>query len=234
MKRWLLLGLALLLVLAFIGLGRWQLGRAHQKEAQIATAEAVLGARVAAPLAAQAARSGGELAWVEGAGHWLPEPVLLLDNQRRGGQVGVRVFRVFEAVAGPSFLVDLGWLALPPDRTLPPVAAMAPELTVLRGLLAPPPSAGLAMGPDRVESAPGVWLMTRMDVPALAQSLQRPLADRVVRLDPTLSLGYARDLDLLSNTLSPEKHRGYALQWFGLAAALACLSLYVSLRKRHD
>jgi cytochrome oxidase assembly protein ShyY1 len=45
-----------------------------------------------------------------------------------------------------------------------------------------------------------------------------------------LPLGYARDLELLPNTLPPERHRGYALQWFGLAFATFAAALFVTFR----
>ena len=58
------------------------------------------------------------------------------------------------------------------------------------------------------------------------------LAPRILRLDPSLPLGYARDLDVLPNTLPPERHRGYALQWFGLALTTLLLSLYFAFFRR--
>ena len=56
---------------------------------------------------------------------------------------------------------------------------------------------------------------------------------RVLRLDPDLPLGYTRDLALLANTLPPDKHRGYALQWFALALAVLVTALVLSLRKKN-
>ena len=50
------------------------------------------------------------------------------------------------------------------------------------------------------------------------------------RLSEHTASNYARDLELLPNTLPPEKHRGYALQWFGLAFATFVAALFVSLR----
>jgi cytochrome oxidase assembly protein ShyY1 len=58
------------------------------------------------------------------------------------------------------------------------------------------------------------------------------LAPQVLRLDPALPLGHERDLGLLANTLPPEKHRGYALQWFGLSAATLVILIVLSLRRR--
>ncbi|WP_277872353.1 SURF1 family cytochrome oxidase biogenesis protein, partial [Vulcaniibacterium tengchongense] len=103
----------------------------------------------------------------------------------------------------------------------------------LRGLLAPPPSTGLALGPALAREGEA-WLMTRVDMAAIAQAtgLERMPAPRVLRLDPGLPLGYARDLRLLANTLPPERHRGYAVQWFALALTVLVVALVLSLRRR--
>jgi len=66
----------------------------------------------------------------------------------------------------------------------------------------------------------------------LAQDVKTPLAPRVLRLNPDLPIGYARDLDILPNTLPPEKHRGYAVQWFGLCIATIVLTLVLGLRNK--
>ena len=68
---------------------------------------------------------------------------------------------------------------------------------------------------------------------AVARAWQLPaLAPRVLRLDPSLPLGHERDLEVLANTLPPEKHRGYAIQWFGLAFATLVVILLLWFRKR--
>ena len=41
-----------------------------------------------------------------------------------------------------------------------------------------------------------------------------------------------RDLDILPNTLTPERHLGYAVQWFGLAATVFVVALVLTLRAR--
>ena len=62
--------------------------------------------------------------------------------------------------------------------------------------------------------------------------LSVPLAPRVLRLDPGVPFGYARDLALLSNTLPPEKHRGYAVQWFALALTVLAIALILTFRRK--
>jgi len=67
----------------------------------------------------------------------------------------------------------------------------------------------------------------------LSSALKMPtLARRVLKLDPALRIGYARDLDILPNTLPPERHLGYAVQWFGLALTVLITALVLTLRKR--
>lgn len=230
-RRWLWLLPALLLALGFSGLGRWQLGRALEKEAQLAQWQAVLTQRQ--PQALREALAA-QVAWVSVRGRFLPAPALLLDNQRRGQAVGVRVYRVFEASDSTRLLVELGWLPLPPDRRLPVLETPDARTLEIPGLLLPPPSPGLALGPDRSEVDATRWLLTRLDLPSLSDALQVSLAPRVLRPDPAWPGGHARDLDLHANTLPPDKHRGYALQWFALAATSVIIALVLILRARHD
>jgi len=53
-----------------------------------------------------------------------------------------------------------------------------------------------------------------------------------VRLDPALEIGWARDLDVLPNTLPPERHLGYAVQWWALALAVLVTALVLTFRKK--
>ncbi|WP_141454637.1 SURF1 family protein [Pseudoxanthomonas sp. z9] len=224
--------LALVVIALFCGLGTWQLGRAKQKEAMLAASHRILAERKPVPLA-QAGQPGreAEYAWTAGHGRFLPGPAVLLDNQNHGGRAGIRAYRVFQAEDAPPVLVELGWLPLPGDRTLPAIALPQGE-QALGGLLAPPPSAGLvkAVGTRQPD---GNLLVTALDLRTLARDLALPtLAPRVFRPDPALPLGYARDLDILPNTLPPERHLGYAVQWFGLALAVLITALVVSRRGR--
>jgi cytochrome oxidase assembly protein ShyY1 len=113
---------------------------------------------------------------------------------------------------------------------VPQIAAPPNGEQKLVGLLTPPPASGLALGPAYTDSGSRRWLLTRIDLAALSKGLGIELGPRVLRLDPALPMGYARDLNALPNTLSPERHRGYALQWFGLAAATLGFALYLTFR----
>jgi len=222
---------ALLLAAGFGQLGRWQLHRAVEKQAMLDRVAKVVRSRSAQPLAALSRASSDDYAWVAGNGRFVDAPTLLLDNQRHGSAVGVHVFRVFQPEHGRPLLVDLGWRPLPADRVLPENDRFDGTYA-LSGLLMLPPANGFAMGPPYAVRDHRRWLLTRIDLPALSIGLKTNLAPRILRLDPALPIGYRRDLDVLPNTLPPEKHRGYAVQWFGMAIATLVTALVLSLRRR--
>lgn len=224
---------ALLAIAAFSALGHWQLGRQQEKQLMLDQVAATIAAKAPVPLAVAAdpARTRG-YDWSAGPGHFAEAPAVLLDNQQRNGRAGVRVYRAFVPDAGTgAVLVELGWLPLPPERTLPEVPRLAGPREVA-GLLAPPPSHGI--GPSGFEQqANGSLLAIGLDPAALAAPLGLPrLAPRVLKLDPALDIGYARDLDVLPNTLPPERHLGYAVQWFALALAVLATALILTTRRQ--
>jgi len=224
--------LALGVATCFSALGHWQLQRMHEKQALL---EQLPPGRESAVSLAQALRTPQALHWVRQRMHFLPGTVLL-DNQLRDGRAGVKVYQAARAEApATAVLIDLGWLPLPANRELPPISAMQGEIEV-QGLWAPPPSAGIALGPALVAtSQPQAWLATRLDMAAIATRLGLPangLAAQVLRLDPALPLGHERDLDLLPNTLPPSRHLGYAVQWFAMALAVLAIAATLQWRGR--
>jgi cytochrome oxidase assembly protein ShyY1 len=230
-RRTLVVGwtLALLGCALFARLGAWQLDRMHQKEAMLASAQAVLARRDPQPLTTAAdAVHARDYAWSAGDGHFLDTPAILLDNQERDGRPGVRAYRVFAAPDTAPVLVELGWLPVPGDRRMPSVPV--PDVHHVAGLLTPPPSAGLARAVVQPQSN-GSLLLVALDVSLLRHALHLPtLAPRVLKLDPALPPAYPRDLDILPNTLPPSRHLGYAVQWFGLALTVLVTALVLTLR----
>lgn len=221
----------------FAALGHWQLGRMHEKQAMLDAAQKVLSQRHAQPLASAVdpARRN-DYDWAAGEGVFAAAPAVLLDNQQREGRSGVRAYRLFQPTSrGAPLLVELGWLPLSGDRRMPAVAM--PQGTLhLEGLLLPPPSAGIASASPRLQAqADGSLLAISLDLPALRSALRSEvIAPRVLRPDPVMKFGYARDLDILPNTLPPEQHLGYAVQWFALALAVFVTALILTFRKKRS
>ncbi|MCC4585851.1 SURF1 family protein [Xanthomonas melonis] len=222
--------LALLVSAGFAALGQWQLQRMHSKEALLERAAHV---RERPLTLVQALASPQALSWVNGRVRFLPQQVLL-DNQLHDGRAGVRVYQLAAVEGLPqTLLVDLGWLPLPANRQLPTLAALGGTRAV-QGLLSAPPSAGLAIGPALAPTAAATtWLATRLDPAAVRETLgRRDISSQVLRLDPAVPVGYARDLQMLPNTLPPARHLGYAVQWFGLAIAVLTTAGLLTWRAR--
>ena len=230
-KNWLYYLFAVLLCLGFFSLGQWQLSRAQWKQQRLDNVATILKERKSEALSQLSKENKTDLAWSVGRGHFLTTPALLHDNQRFGDKVGVNVYRVFQPDAGKAILVNLGWLVVPGDRSMPALEKISGSYQ-LTGLLVAPPSPGIAIGPAYQKTNEQYWLLTRMPLDQLAVDLKIPLATRVLRLNPDLSMGYARDLDILPNTLPPEKHKGYAVQWFGLCLATIVITLVLGFRQR--
>jgi cytochrome oxidase assembly protein ShyY1 len=224
----------------------------HEKQAMLAeAAKAQDHTRPQPLLLASDRRRAQAFDWSVGAGR-LANVTVWLDNQQRNGRVGVRMYCVLLPEIGTqAVLVDAGWWPLNGTRVLPVFGCPARETQRVRGLLAPPPAEGLIHGAALARQAADKqdekqddtrWLAARMDLPAIAKALNLPtgLAPRVLRLDPTRQHDDAgamlapgeRDLEILPNTLTPERHLGYAVQWFGLAITVLVIALVLTLRKK--
>ena len=223
--------LALLAAAGFASLGRWQAGRAVEKEGMLAAADAVLAQRRPVSLAAaDDASRASRYDWAAGTGHFLATRPILLDNQQHDGRVGMRAYAAFQPDGAAPLLVDLGWQAVGGDRA-PPKVDVPAGARELRGLLSAPPSPGIRMG-EALAAQGDIVLAVRLEPAEAANALGLPhLAPRVLRLDPALPIGYTRDLQLFANTLTPDRHRGYAVQWYGLAVTTLVIALVLTFRR---
>ncbi len=225
-----LLLLAIAMECLLVRLGIWQLARGNEKQAQIDALQTVLDEKKPIDLA-HASASATTVQWARGSVNFQSNTQLLLDNQRRGSDVGVVIYQLGNSDSGQALLVELGWLPVNGSRQLPKPMPVH-GVFKLEGLLLPPPAPGFAMGTAITAVDANRLLLMRLELPSVAKRLKQPLAARVLRPDPAIKWGYARDLAVSPNSLPPEKHRGYALQWFGLALAWLLLCMYVGRRKK--
>jgi len=221
---------ALLVILACIGLTRWQLDRAEEKttllEREATRSELDLGA-LAEPLDLPQP--------VRARGRWLGQFQLLLDNRIREHQPGVFVLTPFQLEDGRVFAVNRGW-ARWPSRTapLPNPQPPAGDAIEIRGVLAEAPGVGARMGSAESEGADG-WprLQSWFDPTELARTVDSTIPDAVVRLSPNDPAHLTGDAWLLL-TFGPERHRGYALTWALIALVVGLIWLTLSFRQFRD
>lgn len=219
----------LLLLALLVHLGLWQLRRAEAKEALLA---ATTQPADAAPLSLTALteRQQAVGATVRISGQLLLERALLLDNHSWQGQAGYQlVVPLLPDDGSAPLLVNLGWLAAG-DRQQPPVL---PELAghwQLQGRLRDLEHQPLLLKQTPPEPLGSVLRVQRLELDVLDHWLPPGTSPHLLLLAPDLPPLLPRAWPV--TVMSPAKHRGYALQWLAMAAALLVLLLMVAFKRQ--
>lgn len=222
---------ALLLPL-LVTLGFWQLARAEEKRALLASHET---RQNAAPISLTELEQQRDPAHtrIRLQGQFDERHSLLLDNRQRNGQVGVELLQPFyDQPSGLWLLVNRGWLPWP-DRRTPPQFSTPQQPLELVAQVYVPPGASFQLQGDAPDKR---WprLITLVEPQRLWQQLGRGGLAYEVRLEPGPA-AYLAEWPVVA--MSPDKHTGYAVQWFALALALCGLYLYFgwrNAREQHD
>jgi surfeit locus 1 family protein len=220
--------LMVVLVAAFIGLGRWQWQRGEAREIQWqsfanAPAEPL-------PLGSRSLAELERFQWVRLSGRYDATRQFLLDNRTHEGQAGYEVLTPFVTSDGRTVLVNRGWVPFTGFRDRLPDVALEAGVSEVVGRVDELPSAGLESGRAPPRSGEG-WpkLTTYPSIEELRAALGREIEPRIVLLDPKAGAGYVRDWH--PPGLSPARHWSYAFQWWSFAAALLVIWMILSLRR---
>jgi surfeit locus 1 family protein len=220
------------LIAAFVALGWWQVGRAREKQAMIASFQR--GTQSSVEL------KGGvtvdelpRYQHVRAEGRYEPGHQVLLDNMpSQAGLPGFRVLTPFRRDGSERLLlVDRGWVPLGATRQdLPPVF-VSPEFRAVSGRLDTLPAPGVRVGEAGVASDTG-WprVLNFPRQPDLERVLGAKVEARIVLLDPAAPNGYER-VWRPAMQFGPERHLGYAIQWFAFALVTLVIFIALSLRR---
>lgn len=217
--------LTLLILALLLRLGFWQLSRAEEKRTLIqehTTAGATL---------KQINENGvGRFSRVSVQGVWDPDRVFLLDNMVHDTRPGYHVLVPLQTPEEVWVLVNMGWIASTGTRDqLPSVPRLETDSIELQGRLNRLPVPGLrleAPAPAEGEPWPRVVVFPTMD--QLEQQLGLSLFPWMLQVEGERD-GFVRDWRLVS--FGPERHVGYAFQWFALSLALVIIFIVVNTRR---
>ncbi len=202
-----------------LSLGFWQLDRAEIKRQLLRQTAATNDLQTIYTL--PQAQAAADFQLVELQAKWLTPYQWLVDNQVWQGQVGVDVVNLV-LIEDAYLLVNRGWVAWPRRTSLPPTDFRALAVR-LEGRLVPVSSAAFVLAEDTLkEGYP--QLLQRLDIDLLTQQLDKPLLDQVLYLNEQSDGVYQPHWRPVN--MGPEKHLGYAVQWFGLALTLCIMYLY--------
>lgn len=222
--RLLPLAFAAAFIALFLRLGFWQLDRGEEKAALFERFEQSLREP---PLALDDYAPQPRFARVSLAGEMQPL-TLILDNQPLDGTPGAHLYGLLKTPGGQHLLVNRGWTALPRDRRLlPPLPEPPVGFVRITGHLSNWPRPGIRLG-EIDYTAPRPWRVPYLEKAALEDALKIPLAAQI--LLATDAVGEGLEQRWRPQVMPPERHRGYALQWFSLAAAVFLVTAILQWR----
>ena len=213
------------LIALFVFLGRWQVDRAHEKQAL----QALLEARMNEPAVrlAGSVTSGPPLLYrrVEAAGRWLADRQICIDNQVRDGRAGFHVITPLQLEgAKDAVLVNRGWIARDAAYPRAPRVAVPEGHVDVSGMASLPPARYLELSGETVSG--DVWQNL---------SLERYRERTGLAILPLVIPERSPAPGLAAVHATPDagmaKHREYALTWFALAITTLGLWIVVNLRR---
>lgn len=225
-------GLVLTLTLAggFSRAGLWQLDRAEDKRALEAAFAAGDSAPPAEGLPADPDALRRRYGRIRVEGEFDGAHTVLLDNMSREGRAGYEVLTPFRTRTG-TILVNRGWVPGSGDRSVLPPVPVDGAVRTLTGRIDLMPRAAirLAAAPARA-SDPWPRRLAFPTTAEIAGQAGYPLMGYQLLLDAEEPDGFRRDWQ--PTEFGPERHLGYALQWFAMATAVIAIYAGLAVRRR--
>ena len=213
--------LALLFMPLTLTLGFWQLDRAEEKR----QLQGLFEQRQSGPvLPIEALIDNEDLQYqpVRLQGEYINEKKLFLDNRIHHGRFGYEIITPFKLAASDRLvMVNRGWLAGDRSRrSLPEIEAVT-GLVELSGEVYVPKGEMLLLAPPQDSGWPRVLQSIKIDT--LKGDFDLPLFPYTVRINSTSPGSYQPNWVVVN--LQPQKHTGYAVQWFAMSGALLLILL---------
>jgi surfeit locus 1 family protein len=222
-------GLVMVILLPlFISLGLWQWRKAETKTAVQSELDSrsndLAVAMPTAPVDADSLRHRR----VALRGTYDASRQVLIDNRLYREQAGYHVITPLR-LAGSEMhvLVNRGWVAAPPDHRILPATEVPPGTVELTGIAVVPTQRFFNLAPQPTSGWDAVW--QNLDLARFGSAVPYPLQPVVVQLDAAAPGGYVRDWPRPDERA--ERHRSYALQWFGFAASSLGIWAWFLLRR---
>jgi surfeit locus 1 family protein len=230
-----LLGTVLLVVglVAFVNLGLWQLRRADEK--QVLLDAVAQGQTQVVELTGAGSAALPRYQRVSAHGRFESDRQFLLDNMPSAhGRAGYRVLTPFVLEDGHRVLVDRGWLPLGAVRGELPDLTVAETPRAITGTLDELPRPGLRLQGAASESG-GTWpqVVNFPEHATLEAALGTKLLEPILLLDADLPDGFEREWQTRIH-FTPERHVGYAVQWFTFAFVAIVIYLLLNFKKAAD
>jgi len=169
-------------------------------------------------------RAAGRLERVAVEGEFVPKYTVYLDNRMRRGKPGYEIVTPLRLRGSSAHvLVNRGWVEAGKTREVLPEVQTPSGVLRIEGI-------ALERLPRSLQFMErGLRVRQNLRIQDYASEIGLPLQPRVIEQHSHLPDGLARDWPRHDTGI--EKHQGYALQWYSLAALAVVLALVLSFRK---
>ena len=222
---WTLVALAGLAL--FVSLGLWQLGRADEKRARLAGYASGGDQLLALPADFAPVERYQRLS---ARGRYDASRQFLLDNMTHDGQAGFRVLTPLVLEDGRVLVVDRGFTPGYGDRSRLPEIGVDEAPRAVEGRADYLPRPGIELAAAAAPGWPRIVGFPRIE--ELQEALGQPTYPQLLLLDADQPDGFVREWQ--PPTMAPERHVGYAVQWFGFAVAVCVIWVLLSMRREES
>ncbi|GAA6171482.1 SURF1 family protein [Colwellia sp. KU-HH00111] len=213
---------------ALVKLGLWQSDRALEKELRLAKIEQLNSqnpislARLVKLISHSQSIDEVNDYPVILKGQFNKKQVFLLDNQTNKGRLGYRVYQV-ATTAKYAVLINLGWVNGSINRDeLPDVKALDGWHQFQGNVRFI--EAGIMLESQVFSDNTWPLRVQQIELDKFSSIINKQLLPFVVYVDKNESIGFEKNWQPI--VMSPQKHRGYAFQWFSLALAWILLMIW--------
>ncbi len=236
--------LTIIIIALLCWLGFWQLDRADEKKAMLAHHEAM---QKSVPLLLEPKKKQAIENYqpIMVKGIYDNDPIFYLDNQFNQHQLGYEVIEPVLLGHDQVILVSRGWIKAPQSRQeLPKISYPEEKMQIIQGTAYFPSESLMVLNDDDVDdfNEDQDWpkRIEKIDIPEIQQWLRsfcgEGFSKRIqvypflLRLNASEPDGFVRNWSIVS--MPPERHVGYAVQWFGLAFTVFIIYIVLTFRKK--
>lgn len=235
--NWYLLGLTVIVFFTLVKLGLWQLERAEEKETRLEKIAEFTSVKpkfldILLDTLETPIESNKELlndVPVKLSATFNDDIIFLLDNQPNKGQQGYRVFQLARH-KDLTLLINLGWIQGSINRAQLPSFEPVKGSHKIHGNIRFIEQ-GIVLQEQVFKEENWPMRVQEIDVTKISRLIDKQLLPFVVFLDKKESLGYEKNWQPI--VMPPEKHLGYAFQWFSLAIAWIMLMLWAAYKNNN-
>jgi surfeit locus 1 family protein len=214
----------------FCKLGFWQLHRAHYKKELLQNYHQRLTAEPT-PLTKLAQHPINDLLQfktVELQAQYLNHSTMFVQNQFYQDQPGYEVLTPVQIAGNQKLLlVDRGWVAQT-QNLLPPPLQEVNGLQYISGYIKLLNEYQFTLGENILYPKRSPLIMQKIDIEEITRLTHRQYYPFILRLNSP-KYGFIRHWTI--TTMSPERHTGYAVQWFAMALALLIAYLCFTMER---